>query len=339
MTVKVFIMIGSVLFFFYLAMCFTGLLGLILIQTLMRHGSKQGESLLRAGRSFMMADLLVGLFYFSTYYREMVLGQFHSGPVLRGIDGVQFYVIALAWLSLVYAAACGPEDDSARWRKASKAIFPVLMACSLAAYLFLVDGYYQPVYVQSQPMLQVVETVLSLSVIVFTVFGVRYCFARLESRFERRYILIVSILINFNNIWNSVIVMITLRQRLGDSLLSSYMYALTALVLLAVNVLTILFFYQRDFSPIFYAKAGQPLQEEGPVTEEQAMDALAAEKGLTQREREVMGLAYQGLTNPEIAEALTISRYTVKRHMHNLFEKLQIQGRMELVHLVGQYKK
>lgn len=133
--------------------------------------------------------------------------------------------------------------------------------------------------------------------------------------------------------------MITLRQRLGDSLLSSYMYAVTALVLLAVNVLTILFFYQRDFSPIFYAKAGQPLQEEGPVTEEQAMDALAAEKGLTQREREVMGLAYQGLANPEIAEALTISRYTVKRHMHNLFEKLQIQGRMELVHLVGQYKK
>ncbi|MBQ6371490.1 MAG: helix-turn-helix transcriptional regulator [Firmicutes bacterium] len=66
---------------------------------------------------------------------------------------------------------------------------------------------------------------------------------------------------------------------------------------------------------------------------------VAAEKGLTQREREVMGLAYQGLTNPEIAEALTISRYTVKRHMHNLIEKLQIQGRMELVHLVGQYKK
>ena len=332
-------MIGSVLFFFYLAMCFTGLLSLILILTLMRHGSRQGEGVLRAGRRFMLADLLVGLFYFFCYYREMVLGQFHDGALLRCIDAVQFYVIALAWLSFIYAAA-GSEAADPPWHRASRVVFPVLMVCSAAAYLILLDGYYQPVFSQSQGLLFLTEAALNLSVIGFTGVYVRHCFRHLTDPFERRFLSLVSILLIFNNIWNSGAVMLTLRQQLGESLLSSYIYAVTALALLAVNVLTIIFFYRRDFSPIFYAKAGQPLEEGGEsLTEEQALDLLAEKHGLTRREREVLELAYQGMTNPQIAEALVISRYTVKRHMHNLFEKLQVQTRVELVHLVEERRR
>lgn len=59
------------------------------------------------------------------------------------------------------------------------------------------------------------------------------------------------------------------------------------------------------------------------------------EKQLTKREREVAYLAYEGLTNPEIAERLCISQYTVKRHMHSIFEKLDISARIELVHFMN----
>ncbi len=78
-------MISSLLFLCYILMCFTGLLGLILILILMRHKAKSGERLLHAGCLFMLANLLVGLFYFYTYYREMVLDRFESGLILRGI--------------------------------------------------------------------------------------------------------------------------------------------------------------------------------------------------------------------------------------------------------------
>ena len=65
------------------------------------------------------------------------------------------------------------------------------------------------------------------------------------------------------------------------------------------------------------------------------LDFIAQSHSLTQREREVLELAYRGMTNPEIADELIISKYTVKRHMHNIFEKLDISTRMELVHLIN----
>ncbi len=65
------------------------------------------------------------------------------------------------------------------------------------------------------------------------------------------------------------------------------------------------------------------------------IDILFEQCQLTPREREVARLAYTGLTNPEIADKLCISQYTVKRHMHAVFEKLGISARIELVHLLS----
>jgi non-specific serine/threonine protein kinase len=50
---------------------------------------------------------------------------------------------------------------------------------------------------------------------------------------------------------------------------------------------------------------------------------------LTRREREVLTLLCQRLTDPEIAEALFISRATASRHAGNIFAKLGVSGRRE----------
>jgi DNA-binding NarL/FixJ family response regulator len=49
--------------------------------------------------------------------------------------------------------------------------------------------------------------------------------------------------------------------------------------------------------------------------------------GLTEREREVLRLVATGMTNREIADALTISEHTVARHLQNLFSKLSVSTR------------
>ena len=50
---------------------------------------------------------------------------------------------------------------------------------------------------------------------------------------------------------------------------------------------------------------------------------------LSNREQDVLELVVQGLTNPEIAERLVISESTVKKHIHNILEKLHLNNRVE----------
>ena len=52
---------------------------------------------------------------------------------------------------------------------------------------------------------------------------------------------------------------------------------------------------------------------------------------LTEREREVLVLIAQGLSNPEIADKLVISIKTVNRHRENIMAKLNLHSRVELV--------
>ncbi|MFC6696707.1 response regulator [Nocardioides daphniae] len=52
---------------------------------------------------------------------------------------------------------------------------------------------------------------------------------------------------------------------------------------------------------------------------------------LTERELEVLRLVAKGMNNREIAKVLFISENTVKNHVRNMLEKLQLHSRMEAV--------
>jgi DNA-binding NarL/FixJ family response regulator len=56
---------------------------------------------------------------------------------------------------------------------------------------------------------------------------------------------------------------------------------------------------------------------------------VSGSQQLTSRELQVVQLIEDGMTNKEIADHLSVALSTVKNHIHNIFEKLQIRRRAE----------
>jgi RNA polymerase sigma factor (sigma-70 family) len=85
-------------------------------------------------------------------------------------------------------------------------------------------------------------------------------------------------------------------------------------------------------SPTVAAKVVQQLARTRQEKERET-DALRA---LTPREREVFHLVAQGCTNAEIAERLVLSEKTVKTHVRNISNKLNLSGKAEMRVLAAQ---
>ncbi len=77
--------------------------------------------------------------------------------------------------------------------------------------------------------------------------------------------------------------------------------------------------HTRRLIEAFVAQAG------GPTLDTSALDEL------TPREREILALVGQGLSNAEIAERLVLSPLTAKTHVARLFGKLDARDRAQLV--------
>lgn len=59
-------------------------------------------------------------------------------------------------------------------------------------------------------------------------------------------------------------------------------------------------------------------------------DRVALEQ-LTPSERTVAELVCEGLSNPEIAQRLSLSRRTVQSHLRRVYSKLKVTTRLQLV--------
>jgi len=51
---------------------------------------------------------------------------------------------------------------------------------------------------------------------------------------------------------------------------------------------------------------------------------------LTPRELEIVRMVATGLRNKQIAERLSITEGTVKIHLHSIYQKVNVSGRVEL---------
>jgi DNA-binding NarL/FixJ family response regulator len=51
---------------------------------------------------------------------------------------------------------------------------------------------------------------------------------------------------------------------------------------------------------------------------------------MTEREKEVIAMIADGMSNKQIADRLNIATFTVKSHVHNILEKLELHSRLQI---------
>lgn len=325
-------MFGEIFFFTYIFAGFAGLLAILLAVLLSKYWTSSNKQLLAAVRDFMICTAVMDGLYFYMNYLFLKTGVYTTQPALRVLDSFTFIGQAYFWSAYIREKCQLSQPRRRRMWVITLALCGGCLLTNLASYGFLMDDYY---FVSPGPMRvlsMIIEVLLCLSLTFIIIWHLLKALDELVQKKIRAFVTILSILIIGDNLLNSfnVLQLIT-----GSSPPSSHFpLDFTVIFIFLINVFTILLIYQEDFRALFHTNGDMSVENvENDI--QGRLDLIAQSHGLTQREREVLELAYEGLTNPEIAEELIISKYTVKRHMHNIFEKLDISTRMELVHLVG----
>lgn len=284
-------------------------------------------------RRLAVIVMLTDLLYFIFYYREVVQSRYELDLLFRIIDYVLCNVLVVCWL-LVLAEMID--------RKKHRLILSagVTVTCiRLVASVFVTTFFMGKYYDIADPFIcrlwMISEaffvSVTSIIIMYYGICGITECVSRLR----RNYIMICSGLIVLWGIVQGVIDCGLFAGKYGISAWDMEIPDFTGAILFAVNLATCIFVFKEDFSPVFLEGkiGGESMQEP-----DNALDIIALDHKLTIREREVLGFLYQGFTNPEIAEELYISVNTVKKHIRNIYEKLDVNNRMELIHIVNAWK-
>ncbi len=86
--------------------------------------------------------------------------------------------------------------------------------------------------------------------------------------------------------------------------------------------------FEHEAATAALARLGATVTENAPaVWDSSPSPGTSAIDALSDREREVLALVSEGLTNKEVGEQLHVSRHTVARHMSNIFTKLGVNSR------------
>ena len=122
-----------------------------------------------------------------------------------------------------------------------------------------------------------------------------------------------------------------------------YTYTTVGIVYSLVVVVVVLFSRQRDplDAPATpeHRKANRNEEADDAASSPlvKASELLAARYSLTEREREIAVLVVEGQTFSSIADGMTVSRNTVKTHVHHAYRKCGVHSREELSELLRSY--
>ena len=187
--------------------------------------------------------------------------------------------------------------------------------------------------------------------ILFLIFSIFFIFLYASSNWKYALAIALNRLYVYSSlvlILPTIVASVYIRKRKGSinyRLLSAIMIAFYPLLLFAP--LDALFFMNSPFKLIdisyamfslfvyfFIARHYIYTYEPEQKNNEKEVEEFLVRKDISKREREIISLLIAGKSNKEIASELFISYNTVKTHVKNIYRKLEITNRVQLIHKI-----
>jgi DNA-binding CsgD family transcriptional regulator len=330
-------MYNHILMFGYIASTFSGLLAIILIFVVQKSNIDKKGLYLRT-RNFTIVSFLVEFNYFLSFYKEISLNDLTVGPIWRTFDYIVWISLFYFWVSLMEKLVSNTRLYKVKKYYKYLTLIIILLFC--IGCVMMMDEYYR---VNDKTELVYLVILSIIFFVLSTIVLIRCLHYGLHDNpisLSRKYMLVVTaclIILHMNHLYVDTSLFF---GKLGQSGWANGVIDVLWLVFLITNFTTIVFIYKTDFSPLYFRELND-ISKPAELTDEEIeldkLNRIAEMHELTDREREVLAYAYKGMTNPEIADMLFISRNTVKKHMHNIFEKIDVSTRTELVYLISIY--
>jgi len=108
------------------------------------------------------------------------------------------------------------------------------------------------------------------------------------------------------------------------------------------NLFMMIIILPMNLFPIFWSK--YKLRMETPYgfssnINPENMERFVSEYNISHREREILEYILRGYSNREIQHRLFLSPHTVKNHNYNLYKKLGVRNRVELMRKIFEYQR
>lgn len=324
----------DLLFFMYIFAGFAGVLAILMVALLIRYRHSGNKRLLVSIRNLMLCTVLIDFLYFYFTYNELIKHEYTVTAPVRIADMCAFIGQVYFWTVYMREKSMIKAERCERMNRISIAAVIVCMLITVASYGFMMDDYYMAREGMNEYILITMELVIAVALTFINLWYLKLALSEVVQKKCRRYMVWISVLLIVNGTWNAILVIALIQGNLNYLIENTT--DPTSIFIFAINIVTIMLIMNEDFTALF--KAGEH-EESGADALTVRLDYIAEVHLLTEREREIMELAYNKMTNPEIAEKLCISKYTVKNHMHNIFEKLDVSTRAELAALIREDDK
>lgn len=326
------------MFIVYIAASFIVLLGIGLTMLLISKKDIRESVQYRTIVGFSAVIFVFCTLYLYFYFMDMVMHIYSVGTLLRVVDYAIYGAIFFFWLRLMGQLM---NEKSCRITMWSWCIGITRTLSGVIAATFLMDEY----YCMKNDTIGIIFSVFEVFIVLLTSIVItKYLIDFLKnslSSMQKIYVAFVSVILM---LWDIQQAFIDSSLYMGRyiSAWASGIPDTTAPAVFIIGLATFIFLFREDFSPIFYAadvleSAASHENSNQDLTSEtiDPVELTAAQHSLTVRECEVLKLVYRGMNNPEIAEALFISRNTVKKHLSSIYEKTGVSSRMELAYLIN----